>query len=544
MAPHSTNGDAAASAATDVSQLYETILILDFGSQFSHLIARRIRELGVYCELLACNIDIKRDLKFKPKGVILSGGPYSVYEEGAPHVDPEVWKLGVPVLGVCYGLQEIAHTLGGAVAPHPHREYGKSEIDIVHPTSRLFASLSHPTVWMSHGDSLSAIPPGFTVVAKTANAPFAAIERDAGGLGEVPIFGIQFHPEVTHTPEGKVLLRNFVVGICGVTPGAWSMNSFIDTEIDRIRTIVGPTAHVIGAVSGGVDSTVAAKLISLAIGDRFHAIMVDNGVMRHNECRDSSALLRDRLQINLTVADAGDLFLGKLKGVTDPERKRKIIGNTFIEVFEAEARKIEERLGGEKIEFLLQGTLYPDVIESVSFKGPSATIKTHHNVGGLLEDMKLKLIEPLRELFKDEVRALGTLLAIDDDLIWRHPFPGPGIAIRVLGEVTPEQVEIARKADYIYIEEIKKAGLYRKISQAYAALLPVKAVGVMGDHRTYEQVIALRAVETTDFMTADWFEFPYDVLKKISSRIINEVKGVNRVVYDVSSKPPATIEWE
>ncbi|KAJ3415158.1 GMP synthase (glutamine-hydrolyzing) [Chytridiales sp. JEL 0842] len=525
---------------TDVSQLYDTILILDFGSQFSHLIARRVRELGVYCELLACTVKMT-DVKFKPKGVILSGGPYSVYDEGSPHMDSAVWDLGVPVLGICYGLQEIAHTMGGKVVKCDKREYGKAEIDVV-TKSKLFEGVDHPTVWMSHGDQLAAMPEGFEVVAKTASAPLAAIQNEAKRT-----YGIQFHPEVTHTPQGKILIENFVVNICGVAKGAWSMKSFIDTEIERIRSIVGPTAQVIGAVSGGVDSTVAAKLMDMAIGDRFHAILVDNGVMRMNECADSLKILRDKLKINLVLADASDLFLGRLKGVTDPEKKRKIIGNTFIEVFESESARIEaqiEQEGKGKIEFLLQGTLYPDVIESVSFKGPSATIKTHHNVGGLSKDMKHKLIEPLRELFKDEVRALGTLLGIDEDLIWRHPFPGPGIAIRVLGEVTPEQVAIARHADYIYIDEIKKAGLYRKISQAYAALLPVKAVGVMGDHRTYEQVIALRAVETTDFMTADWFEFPYSILKKISNRIINEVKGVNRVVYDVSSKPPATIEWE
>ncbi|KAJ1551820.1 GMP synthase (glutamine-hydrolyzing), partial [Cladochytrium tenue] len=359
-----------------------TILILDFGSQFSHLIARRVRELGVYCELLACNVDLRNGLHFRPRGVILSGSPYSVYEEGAPHVDPYLWELGVPILGVCYGLQEIAYTLGGAVERCDKREYGKSEIDVVAP-SRLFEGIDHPTVWMSHGDSLAAPPAGFTVVARTTNAPFAAVERDgAAAAGKSPIFGIQFHPEVTHTKDGHKLLRNFVVSICGVAAGAWSMDSFVEKEVERIRRVVGPTAEVVGAVSGGVDSTVAAKLMSLAIGNRFHAIMVDNGVMRHNECAEASALLRDRLGINLTVVDAGDLFLGRLKGVTDPERKRKIIGNTFIEVFEDEAAKIEaqveDRDPSRKIEYLVQGTLYPDVIESVSFKGPSATIKTHH----------------------------------------------------------------------------------------------------------------------------------------------------------------------
>ncbi|KAI8825731.1 uncharacterized protein EV422DRAFT_583177 [Fimicolochytrium jonesii] len=526
--------------AEEVSQQYDTILILDFGSQYTHLIARRIRELGVYCELLACTVKVS-ELKFKPAGIILSGSPYSVYDKDAPHVDPAIWGLGLPILGICYGLQEIAWTKGGKVEPHDKREYGKATIQI-QPENQLFAGLTNDiTVWMSHGDQLSQPPAGFTSVAHTATSPFTAIEKH-----DERIYGLQFHPEVTHTPEGSIILKNFVIGICNATPN-WTMASFVDKEIERIRNVVGPTAQVIGAVSGGVDSTVAAMIMSKAIGDRFHAILVDNGVMRLNECQIVQETLQKHLGINLTVADAHDLFLGRLKGVTDPEKKRKIIGNTFIEVFEAEGLKIEaqvEQEGRGKIEFLLQGTLYPDVIESISFKGPSATIKTHHNVGGLLDDMKLKVIEPLRELFKDEVRALGAIMGIDDELVWRHPFPGPGIAIRILGEVTPEQVAIVRQADHIYISEIKAAGLYRKISQAYAALLPIRSVGVMGDKRTYEQVIALRAVETKDFMTADWYEFPYDVLKRISSRIINEVQGVNRVVYDVSSKPPATIEWE
>ncbi|KAJ3210677.1 GMP synthase (glutamine-hydrolyzing) [Dinochytrium kinnereticum] len=530
-----------ASKVTDVSQIYDTILILDFGSQLSHLIARRVRELGIYCELVACTQKVS-EMKFMPKGIIFSGSPYSVYDKDAPHIDKGYWDLGVPVLGICYGLQEIAHDLGGKVVGCDKKEYGKAEIEIVKP-SKIFEGVTDTTVWMSHGDQLAELPPGFEVTAKTSTAPFAAIQHSSQ-----KIYGIQFHPEVTHTRQGTLILSNFVNNVCGLPKGSWSMASFVDTEVARIRSIVGETAEVIGAVSGGVDSTVAAKLLSLAIGDRFHAVLVDNGVMRMNECRDSVIALRDKLGVNITLVDASDTFLDRLKGVTDPEKKRKIIGNTFIEVFEKEATSIEDKIekAGRpgKVEFLLQGTLYPDVIESVSFKGPSATIKTHHNVGGLLENMKLKLIEPLRELFKDEVRALGELLGIDHDLVWRHPFPGPGIAIRVLGEVTREQVAIARHADFIYLEEIRKAGLYRKISQAYAALLPVKAVGVMGDARTYEQVIALRAVETTDFMTADWFEFPYDVLKKISSRIINEVNGVNRVVYDISSKPPATIEWE
>ncbi|KAJ1340133.1 GMP synthase (glutamine-hydrolyzing) domain-containing protein [Batrachochytrium salamandrivorans] len=437
---------------TPVAALYDTILILDFGSQYTHLIARRIRELGVYCELLACTTKIA-DIPFKPKGVILSGSPYSVYADGSPHVDPAVWDLKVPVLGICYGLQEIAFTRGGKVTPSEKKE----------------------RVWMSHGDQVSFAPEGFKTTATTSLSPFAAVERT-----EDHIYGIQFHPEAT----------------------------FVDKEIERIRSIVGP-AQVIGAVSGGVDSTVAAKIMSIAIGDRFHAILVDNGVMRLNECATVVKTLQEHLKINLTLADASELFMGRLKGVIDPEKKRKIIGNTFIEVFEAEAAKIEsavEHSGKGKIEYLLQGTLYPDVIESISFKGPSATIKTHHNVGGLLDDMKLQVIELLRELFK--------------------------------GEVTTSQVDIVRHADFIFIEEIKKAGLYRKISQAYAALLPIRSVGVM-------RCSYLQAGHCSSyFMTADWFEMPYDILKRISTRIINEVNGVNRVVYDVSSKPPATIEWE
>lgn len=483
-----------------VAQKYDTILILDFGSQFTHLIARRIRELGIYSELYACNTPLK-DIPFKPKGVILSGGPYSVYAPGSPHVDSAVWDLGVPILGICYGLQEISHQIGGKVEQTEKKEYGHADISIV-GNSQLFEGVDkNATVWMSHGDQVTKLPDGFVVTAVTETAPFAAVERTSDR-----IYGIQFHPEVTHTKQGSQILKNFVCTICEANQG-WAMESFIENEIKRIQEQVGPTAQVIGAVSGGVDSTIAAKLMSLAIGDRFHAVLVDNGVMRKDECIKSKQQLQDHLGINLTLVDASELFLGRLKGVTDPEQKRKIIGNTFVQVFETEGEKIEklqEQQGRGKIEFLLQGTLYPDVIESISFKGPSATIKTHHNVGGLLEDMKLKVIEPLRELFKgfcefnlDEVRELGVLLKVDHDLVWRHPFPGPGLAIRILGEVTPAQVHIVREADAIYLEEIKKAGLYRQISQAYAALLPIRSVGVMGDGRTYEQVIALRAVTTT-----------------------------------------------
>ncbi|KAH3661514.1 hypothetical protein OGAPHI_006361 [Ogataea philodendri] len=519
-----------------VSEVFNTILVLDFGSQYSHLIIRRLREFNVYAEMLPCTQKIS-ELPFKPVGVILSGGPFSVYEEGAPHVDHDVFKLGVPILGICYGMQELAWINGKGVGRGEKREYGPATLTVEDSTCPLFEGVDHSQVWMSHHDKLHALPTGFKTVAISGNSPFAGIAHT-----EKDIFGIQFHPEVTHSLQGKTLLKNFAVKICKATQN-WTMENFIDTEIKRIRALVGPSAEVIGAVSGGVDSTVGAKIMKEAIGDRFHAIYVDNGLMRKNETVQVKQTLDEGLGINLTVVDASKQFLDNLKGITDPEKKRKIIGNTFIHVFEKVATEIKPKDGSE-IEYLLQGTLYPDVIESISFKGPSQTIKTHHNVGGLLEDMKLKLIEPLRELFKDEVRHLGQIMGIPEDLVWRHPFPGPGIGIRVLGEVTPEQVKIAREADYIFIEEIKKAGLYRSISQAFAALLPVKSVGVMGDQRTYEQVIALRAIETTDFMTADWFVFEAKFLKNVASRIVNEVDGVARVTYDITSKPPATVEWE
>ncbi|KAI0034728.1 hypothetical protein K488DRAFT_77043 [Vararia minispora EC-137] len=534
----------------EIHDQFDTILVLDFGSQYSHLITRRCRELNVYAELMPCTQKIK-DLKWKPNGIILSGSPYSVYDADAPHVDPDVFELGVPVLGICYGLQEMAWILGGQVAKCDHREYGFAQVQIATfgggSADALFAGLgAEMEVWMSHGDQLSVPPTDFRVIGKTKSAPYAAIAHNSK-----PFYGIQFHPEVTHSPRGKEVIGKFVLNICKCRAD-WTMEEFIGKEITRIREICGPKGRVIGAVSGGVDSTVAAKLMHEAIGDRFHAIMVDNGVLRLNEAKQVDEMLNRDLGVNLTVVDASELFLSRLAGVEDPEQKRKIIGNTFINVFEAEATKIEataeeeEKKGAEakgRVEWLLQGTLYPDVIESISFKGPSATIKTHHNVGGLLKDMKLKLIEPLRELFKDEVRALGRLLSIPAPLVQRHPFPGPGLAIRILGPVTRAQVEILQKADNIYIEEIRAAGLYNKISQAFAVLLPVKAVGVMGDKRTYEQVIALRAVQSEDFMTADWFVFPAEVLKKVSSRITNEVAGINRVTYDISSKPPATVEW-
>ena len=517
--------------------IFDTILVLDFGSQYSHLITRRLREINVYSELLPCTQQIS-ELNWRPKGIILSGGPYSVYEVGAPHVDSAIFELGVPILGICYGLQEIAWHYGKNVLAGEKREYGHANIQIQkHPNKTphiddLFRNLDDDLqVWMSHGDKLSHLPKSFLTIATTASAPFAGVAHE-----ELPLYGIQFHPEVTHTPLGKEILKNFACNICKAAQN-WNMAEFVDQEVERIRALVGERGQVIGAVSGGVDSTVAAKLMQRAIGDRFHAVLVDNGLLRLNEASLVQQRLTRELDINLIVLDASDLFLERLKGVTDdPEKKRKIIGNTFIEVFQDKAKDIAQNAKGTpkagEVEWLLQGTLYPDVIESICFKGPSETIKTHHNVGGLLKGMHLKLIEPLRELFKDEVRRLGEELGISEDLVWRHPFPGPGLAIRILGEITKEQLQIARKADHIFIEEIKDAGLYRKVSQAYAALLPVKAVGVMGDKRVHNQVIALRAVETTDFMTADWYPFDGKFLKRVSTRIVNEVNGICRVVYD------------
>merc|ERR1712093_594712 len=510
-------------------------------------------------EMLPCTTKLA-DVPFKPAGIILSGSPYSVYDEDAPRVDPTIFDESinkVPVLGICYGLQEMSRHFGATVESANHREYGKAVVNVVRDHSSdaenagteigthvdlLFEGVEGDLpVWMSHSDIVKALPAGFVKIATTPSAPFAAVAHASRKY-----YGIQFHPEVTHSPRGREIFDRFT-NICGVKRD-WKMETFIDKEIERIRKLVGPTGQVIGAVSGGVDSSVAAKLMHEAIGDRFHAIMVDNGVLRLNEAEQVHKMLCEDLGVNLTVVDASELFLGKLKGVEDPETKRKIIGNTFIEVFEQKAAELEadiEKSGakGGKIEWLLQGTLYPDVIESISFKGPSATIKTHHNVGGLLEDMKLKLIEPLRELFKDEVRALGRLLKIPNHLVMRHPFPGPGLAIRILGEITPDQVRIAQHADAIFIEEIRKAGIYDQMSQAFCALLPVKAVGVQGDRRTYEQVICVRAVKTEDFMTAEWFDFPPAVLRKLSNRITNEVNGINRVVMDITSKPPGTIEW-
>jgi len=519
----------------------EMIVILDFGSQYSHLIARRVRELHVFCELFSCLCESSAFEQHNVSGIILSGGPSSVYESESPHVSDSVWRFikqhNTPVLGICYGMQEIAHVFGGLVQPSPDREYGKAIIQ-VSDSSNLAKSLfggidlSNSVMWMSHGDKVTKLPDNFVTIAHTTNSENAAI-ASLDGL----TFGLQFHPEVTHSQHGQLVLRNFVVNICHA-PTDWVLRDIAEEFIIDVRQKVGPTGHVIGAVSGGVDSSVAAALLHRAIGDRFHAVLVDNGFLRKDEAKKVVIRLKEHLGINLTVVDASDRFVNALTGVEDPETKRKTIGRLFIEVFQEEAIKIGD------VEYLLQGTLYPDVIESISYKGPSATIKTHHNVGGLPDLMHLKLIEPLRELFKDEVRELGIALGIDEESVYRHPFPGPGLAIRVLGNMTRERIERLREADDILLQELVSAGVYREIGQAFVVLLPVKSVGVMGDSRTYEEACAIRCVATTDFMTADWYHMDYALLGKIANRIINEVKGINRVCYDVSSKPPATIEWE
>jgi GMP synthase (glutamine-hydrolysing) len=513
----------------------ELVLVLDFGAQYSQLIARRVRELGVYSELLPFNTPVERIRALKPKGMIFSGSPHSVYDEGAPIPTPELYQLGIPILGICYGLQVIAHQLGGEVDNAARREFGHADLIIDDETDLLSgiatAGKRETTVWMSHGDHLTRIPPGFAPIGHTANAPICAI-RDS----KRKIFGVQFHPEVVHTPRGKEILKNFVYTVCGCK-GGWSSSSFIRDAIEDIRARVG-RGKVLCALSGGVDSSVAAVLLHQAIGDQLTCIHINNGLMRKDESESVVHTFRDHYKIDLHYLDATDVFLGELEGVTDPEKKRRIIGRLFIELFEAEAAKIGQ------VDFLAQGTLYPDVIESVSFKGPSVTIKTHHNVGGLPEKMRLKLIEPFRELFKDEVRAVGAELGLPDELIWRHPFPGPGLGVRVLGEITEERLHLLREADAIFVEEIRAAGLYREIWQGFVVILPVRSVGVMGDGRTYDYTVAVRAVASVDGMTADWFRIPHEVLAKISSRITNEVRGINRVVYDISSKPPATIEWE
>ena len=515
---------------------HNRIIVLDFGSQYTQLIARRIREAHVYSQILPCTVPLATVLAYRPQGIVLSGGPSSVYEKKAPSVSKELFDLGIPILGICYGMQLVTHLSGGEVAKSKHREYGRADLTI-DDKSDLFRDIGKDgstVVWMSHGDRIERMPPGFRSIAHTANSPIAAMKRDDH---KGRIYCLQFHPEVVHTPEGTTLLRNFVYNICGCKP-TWTMQSYVDTAVKQIREQVGKE-RVICALSGGVDSSVAAALTHRAIGDQLTCIFVDNGLLRSGEKEQVKQTFANQLHLNLRLIDASASFLSKLKGVIDPERKRKIIGKQFIQQFEAEAKK---KSGG--VTFLVQGTLYPDVIESVSFKGPSATIKTHHNVGGLPVRMKLKLIEPLRELFKDEVRVLGKELGLPDEIVWRQPFPGPGLAIRVLGAVTKERLAILRAAESILDQEIRAAGLYREIWQSLAVLLPIRTVGVMGDQRTYEHVIALRAVTSLDGMTADWAKIPNDVLGKMSNRIINEVKGVNRVVYDISSKPPATIEWE
>ncbi|MEZ0344061.1 MAG: glutamine-hydrolyzing GMP synthase [Caldimicrobium sp.] len=511
----------------------EKILIIDFGSQTTQLIARRIREFSVYSEIKPCFVDISEIKNFKPKGIVLSGGPASVYDEGAPKIDPEIFELSIPVLGICYGAQLMSYLLGGKVERSLKREFGHAEIEIL-MENLLFKGLSFNKkyrVWMSHSDRVEALPPGFVALARTSNSPFAAFAHS-----EKPLFGVQFHPEVIHTEIGTQILKNFVFEICGCTP-SWTMPSFIETTVEEIKRKVKEDERVICALSGGIDSTVTALLVHRAIGDRLIPVFVNNGVLRKGEAEEVLNLMQE-LGLKVVYVDASKLFLERLKGVTDPEKKRKIIGETFIEVFENKAREFEN------VKYLAQGTLYPDVIESCAFRGPSARIKSHHNVGGLPEKMNLKLIEPLRELFKDEVRKIAELLGLPKKIVWRQPFPGPGLAVRILGEVTEEKLAILREADAIVTEEMLNSGWYYKVWQSFAVLLPIRTVGVMGDARTYEYVVALRVVESQDAMTADWVRLPYDLLARISNRIINEVSGVNRVVYDISSKPPATIEWE
>ena len=518
------------------SETHQRVLIVDFGSQVTQLIARRLRESGVYCEVHPFDkVDAAFLSSYQPAAVILSGGPASVHEAESPQADPALFGLGVPVLGICYGEQAMCQTLGGRVEPGHEREFGRADITVA-KASPLFDGLAdvgaEEPVWMSHGDRVTALPPGFEAIATSPGSPFAAIADEARRF-----YGVQFHPEVAHTPRGARILSNFTHKIAGLS-GDWTMAAFREEKVRQIREQVG-AGKVICGLSGGVDSSVAAVLIHEAIGDQLTCVFVDTGLLRGSEADQVVSLFRNHYNIPLVHVDAGAEFLSALAGVSDPETKRKIIGKTFIDVFDREAAKVEGAA------FLAQGTLYPDVIESVSARGgPSAVIKSHHNVGGLPEHMKLKLVEPLRELFKDEVRALGRELGLDAAFVRRHPFPGPGLAIRIPGEITPEAVSVLQKADAIWLDEIRKAGLYDIIWQAFAVLLPVKTVGVMGDARTYENVCALRAVTSTDGMTADFFEFPWEVLGRAATRIVNEVKGINRVVYDVTSKPPGTIEWE
>ena len=510
---------------------HETILILDFGSQYTQLIARRVREQHVFSEIHPYNVNLDQFKRRKIKGIILSGGPSSVYEQEAPKIGQDIFQLNIPVLGICYGLQLITELYKGQVGQASHKEYGPAQLnrDKESPLFKDIPNISR--VWMSHGDKILKLPQGFHAIARTDNAPYAAIQRDS-----FPVFGLQFHPEVTHTEFGSTIIRNFVMDVCGCA-GDWSPASFVEESVRLIRERVGQK-HVLCGLSGGVDSSVVAALIHKAIGKQLHCVFVDNGLLRLNEDMEVEQVFSKHFDIDLTSVNKRQLFYDKLSGVSDPEKKRKIIGNEFIRVFEETAESIGD------FDYLAQGTLYPDVIESVSFKGPSVTIKSHHNVGGLPEHFNFKLLEPLRELFKDEVREVGRALGLPESIIGRHPFPGPGLAVRILGSVTSERVDVLQKADAIFIESLHEAKIYDQIWQAFAVLLPVQSVGVMGDQRTYENVLALRAVTSVDGMTANWYEMPYDVLAKVSNRIINEVPGINRVVYDVSSKPPATIEWE
>ena len=519
------------------------ILVIDFGSQYSHLICRRSRELNVFSELCACTVSVEEVEKFNPTGIILSGGPSSVYEEGAPHLKTQVWdwirQSNMPLLGICYGLQEMMQANGGKVEKGPKGEFGFSTLVVKNSMSELFRNVPEKfPVWMSHGDKVTQLAPGFEISAVSDNSEMCAVESVDGKW-----FGLQFHPEVTHTKFGTELLRNFIINTCACA-AEWTMKKFIDVEVEKIHQVVGDKCHVIGAVSGGVDSSVGAALLHRALGNRFHPILVDTGLMRLNEAAEVKKRLESHIPgLDLLVVDAKSKFFSALDGISDPEKKRKIIGGLFIETFDDTVKNV---LSVDPSEcFLLQGTLYPDVIESVSYKGPSHTIKTHHNVGGLPDKMKMKILEPFRLLFKDEVRQVGMELGLHHDSVFRHPFPGPGLAIRIIGEITEEGVDVLQRADNIFIEELKASGEYDKIGQAFVVLLnDVKSVGVMGDCRTHEKVVCLRAVQTSDFMTADWYRMPYELLAKVSTRIVNEVRGVNRVTYDVTSKPPATIEWE
>jgi len=511
------------------------IAILDFGSQYNQLIARRVRECRVYCEILPHDIDIQDLLAKKPRGIILSGGPASIFDEGVPRSREGIFDAGLPVLGICYGMQLMAHQLKGTVTASPLREYGRADLTLTEGGKRspLFAGLGEQQrIWMSHGDQITRLPPGFEITGSTPNSPVAAMEHRDRAL-----YGVQFHPEVVHTVNGLTMIRNFIFGISGCRPD-WNMGSFVEDTVARLKEEIGPE-RVLCALSGGVDSSVLAVLLHRAVGDRLLCIFVDNGLLREGEADEVVRTFRDQYHLNFRIIHARERFLKKLQGVTDPERKRKIIGMEFIRLFEEEARKLG------RIRFLAQGTLYPDVIESQSsFGGPSVVIKSHHNVGGLPEKLHMSLVEPLRVLFKDEVRDVGRELGLPASIIDRHPFPGPGLAVRILGKITKKRLEMVRKADAIVREEILKAGLFHEVWQEFAVLLPVRTVGVMGDGRTYEHVIAVRAITSTDGMTADWVKFPHDVLEVLSSRIVNEVKGVNRVVYDISTKPPSTIEWE